>query len=124
MSTAAIEIRGLGKQYRIGAFKQRVRYATLRDTIADQISAMRRRKDGSSAQQERLIWALRGVDLDIEEGEVVGVIGRNGSGKSTLLKVLSDIVEPTEGRAAIHGRVASLLEVGSGFHAELTGREN
>ncbi len=115
----AIRARDLAKQYRIGAIKQRnVGYITLRDAIVERL----RGRGGASATTE--LWALDGVSFDIRQGEVVGIIGRNGAGKSTLLKVLSRITEPTRGRAELYGRVASLLEVGTGFHPELTGREN
>jgi lipopolysaccharide transport system ATP-binding protein len=124
MSKTAIRVQGLGKQYRIGATKARADYSTLRDSISNSISGLFRKKDGNGSAQGSRFWALRDIDFTVNEGEILGVIGRNGSGKSTLLKILSDIVEPTEGRAEIQGRVASLLEVGTGFHGELTGREN
>lgn len=125
MSDAAIRVENLGKRYRIG---KRERYQTLRDTLTDTVTApfrwLRhgRSANGNSAPDH--IWALKDVSFEIPRGEVVGIIGRNGAGKSTLLKVLSRITEPTEGCAEIHGRVGSLLEVGTGFHPELTGREN
>jgi lipopolysaccharide transport system ATP-binding protein len=125
MNDIAIRVESLGKQYRIG---KRERYRTLRDTLTDTVTApFRWLRNGRSANGNGLpdhIWALRDVSFEIPRGEVVGIIGRNGAGKSTLLKVLSRITAPTEGRAEIHGRVGSLLEVGTGFHPELTGRDN
>ncbi len=115
MSAPAISVVGLGKSYRLGT---PARYGSLRDSLA----ALAKGKLGCARGDE--IWALRDVSFAIAQGEVVGVIGRNGSGKSTLLKVLARITQPTTGEARIYGRVGSLLEVGSGFHPELTGREN
>lgn len=116
MSEIAIRVEGLSKQYRIGAALNR--HGTLRDLI---VAAFRRSNAVSSNDH---IWALKDTSFEVKRGEVVGVIGSNGAGKTTLLKILSRITEPTEGRVEIHGRVASLLEVGTGFHIELTGREN
>ncbi len=121
-----ITIRGLGKRYRIG---ERARYGNLRESITNSFSnaigAVRSRgRNGHGAVEQNHIWALKDVDLDVMPGEVLGVIGRNGAGKSTLLKILSRITEPTAGRVDLYGRVGSLLEVGTGFHPELTGREN
>jgi lipopolysaccharide transport system ATP-binding protein len=123
MSNIAIRAAGLSKQFRIGAPE---RYRTLRDTLTDTLTAPFRflRNGGSRSEPVETIWALKDISFDVKAGEVVGIIGRNGSGKSTLLKILSRITEPTEGYADIHGRVGSLLEVGTGFHPELTGREN
>jgi lipopolysaccharide transport system ATP-binding protein len=124
MSDVALRTVGLGKMYRIGA--ERDRYRTLRDALAQAAKRPleRLRHPGAATHISEELWALKDVDLEVSSGDVLGVIGRNGSGKSTLLKVLSHITEPTEGRAEIRGRVASLLEVGTGFHSELTGREN
>jgi len=120
MSRAAIRAFDLGKQYRIG--RRAAKHATLRDALVEKMQALIAR-NGSRGTEER-IWALRNVSFEVSPGEVVGIIGRNGSGKTTLLRVLSRITEPTEGEAEICGRVGSLLEVGTGFHPELTGREN
>src|SRR5712671_6223211 len=126
MTDVAIRCEGLAKQYRIG---ERESYKALRDVITEAFAAPFRRlfsrSGGSSNGNEKpMFWALKDVSFEIERGGVVGIIGRNGAGKSTLLKILSRITEPTEGRVVLRGRVASLLEVGTGFHGELTGREN
>ncbi len=129
MADLAVRVEGLYKQYRVG--RQPQRYATLRDTITNAFRSPIRKihglfsgqsVDGSAGDDE--FWAVKNVSFDIRRGEVVGIIGRNGAGKSTLLKILSRITEPTLGQVALYGRVGSLLEVGTGFHPELTGREN
>ncbi len=119
MSDSAIKVENLSKKYTIGA--QQRRHDTLRDLLMD---TMRNFTNKKMRNQENEFWALRDVSFEVKRGEVIGVIGRNGAGKSTLLKILSRITEPTSGRAVINGRVGSLLEVGTGFHPELTGREN
>lgn len=128
MGDVAIRVAGLSKQYRIG---KRESYRTLRDTLASTFTVpfrkagkLLRGEGADAAELDEAIWALREISFEIERGEVIGIIGGNGAGKSTLLKILSRITEPTNGFAEIHGRVASLLEVGTGFHPELTGREN
>ena len=125
MNDIAIRVENLSKLYTIGHVQQR------HDTLRDALTGMFRRGHQSTDPQstdsrstDTDLWALRDVSFEVKQGEVVGVIGRNGAGKSTLLKILSRITEPTSGRAEIHGRVGSLLEVGTGFHPELTGREN
>jgi lipopolysaccharide transport system ATP-binding protein len=127
MNDVAIRVEDLGKRYRIGATPER--YKTLRDSIVAGVNApiqrIRRGKAVTATSSEMSsIWALRDISFEVQKGKVLGIVGRNGAGKSTLLKILSRVTEPTEGSAEIHGRVGSLLEVGTGFHPELTGREN
>jgi lipopolysaccharide transport system ATP-binding protein len=124
MNALAIRIEKLGKMYRIGRTQRR--YDTLRDRIAGGLTLLLRRLREAKFERHHseTVWALKDVSLEIKRGEVLGIIGRNGAGKSTLLKILSGITEPTEGRIEIHGRIGSLLEVGTGFHPELTGRDN
>ena len=116
---AMIRARGVSKRFRIGARQEP--YQTLRDALVEMLRGGFRRRNGDDATTR---WALTDVSFDVAPGEVVGVIGRNGAGKSTLLKILTRITEPTRGRVELFGRVGSLLEVGTGFHGELTGREN
>ena len=127
MTENVIRVEDLGKQYRIGG--QVGSYRTLRESLVDMVAVPIRRlssglKGRTSDDLKETIWALRHISFEVNQGDVLGIIGRNGAGKSTLLKLLSRITEPTEGIATIRGRVGSLLEVGTGFHPELTGREN
>jgi lipopolysaccharide transport system ATP-binding protein len=123
--TSVIRVEQLGKRYRIGLTPQR--YQTLVESLTWALGAPLRairREQAPTKDAADIIWTLRDISFDVQEGQVLGVIGRNGAGKSTLLKILSRITEPTEGSVTIRGRVGSLLEVGTGFHPELTGREN
>src|SRR6266705_2679079 len=118
----AVKIEDLSKRYRIGGLHPG--YMTFREALAGLMSAPFQKQRGNGLTASDTIWALKNLNLEIQEGELVGIIGRNGAGKSTLLKILSRITKPTSGYARICGRVGSLLEVGTGFHPELTGREN
>ena len=123
MSTPVIHVENLGKRYKIG---ERERYLALRDIIARAASApfrffQARKPTSSNNGDPTHIWALKDVSFDVHQGEVVGIIGRNGAGKTTLLKILARVTKPTTGFADVRGRMGSLLEVGTGFHPELTG---
>jgi lipopolysaccharide transport system ATP-binding protein len=118
----AIQATGLSKRYRVGV---RERYSTIREALVRAASKpFRRWRGGDAGARLQWFWALRDINLEVKQGEVLGIIGRNGAGKSTFLKVLTGITDPTEGWADIQGRIGSLLEVGTGFHMELSGREN
>ena len=121
MSKAIINVESLGKRYMLGRPQGQRGYRRVGEALADKFRALKTPKNEA---QEKEFWALRDVTFDLQQGEVLGIIGRNGAGKSTLLKILSRITGPTTGRITLRGRVASLLEVGTGFHPELTGREN
>lgn len=122
MSDPALLVEEVGKCYRLS---RRAASTTISDAIHDTLSSLRRqREDGAEPVSRRDFWALRGVSFELPKGEVLGVVGANGAGKSTLLKILARITNPSEGQAVIQGRVGSLLEVGTGFHPELSGRDN
>ena len=128
--TTAISVKNISKQYRIGAAQQKFQYNMFRDVIVDtlmtpvRVIQALRGKGMRGTTSTSTIWALDDVSFDLEEGKVLGIVGRNGAGKSTLLKILSRVTEPTKGTVSVRGRVGSLLEVGTGFHPELSGREN
>ncbi len=122
MSDIAIRVEHLSKRYRIGA--PALQYRTLRETLVDGLRAPFKPAKAGGDNSANTVWALRDVSFEVQQGQVLGIIGKNGAGKSTLLKILARVTDPTEGVGEVNGRVGSLLEVGTGFHPELTGREN
>ena len=133
MGEVAVQVRSLAKQYQIGRASHQnpsADYKLVRDMLTDTVAAPLRcaqallRRQALPRDQKEMIWALQDISFEVKRGEIVGIIGRNGSGKSTLLRILSRITEPTHGEAILYGQVGSMLEVGAGFHPELTGREN
>src|ERR1700674_2833930 len=120
MGDVAIRVDGLGKKYRLGGPQER--YTTMRDQIRKWTSLRALLRRGKHPESRPSFWALKDVSFEVKRGEILGIIGRNGAGKSTLLKIMSRVTGPTSGFVKINGRIASLLEVGTGFHPELTGR--
>jgi len=128
MTNSVIKVQNLSKRYRLGLKEKQAKtlVGQISQIIGSPLDNLKRLRDLNrfGEEDESVFWALKDVSFEVKEGEVLGIIGKNGAGKSTLLKILSQITEPTSGKIEIHGRVASLLEVGTGFHPELSGREN